>query len=1032
MENEELKKKKSKKLKSSTIKMAQDLGIIEDNSLNKNHENDLLRLKSITDKKGKKSKKSKKSKKKKDACQDDISKLLTLLFDKDRRALVEEFLSNNKDSKVDGNLLDEIFRYIEDRKSSSSKNSTLDNKIDLLLEDNNPKNSTFEDSNKLLTQLEEKSSKDNLTFSNNALMVKGDKELSQLLNKDLKEEESIQKIDDSSSLDNKSDFLKLLEDDKEIQSSDDELLEILQSANENLEEESKEDINLESNSDELVSLIEDDKKEESKEDINLESNIDELLSIIDDTKEDNDINIIEESNQKENLESNNDELSFLTEDDKESTQELNIAEDTLDTNSSKKLEEKQDSLESSENNSLSSDAKELLELLEEGEKEPNIDLKESDIANSDNINLSDSLESKSNSTEDKNQSLSQEELYKKLEEEILNSTSTPIDYDTQEPQERFEIKEVKIEDEFDGKYEDEIEERAKRDIFSSFKALLNKKVTKKSKVKKEIAKDIEEQDEPKKSKVKSINMPFFKKFAPKKRESTPKKSKKKSSFSFLKPKGEDEPNKESKKSNSSLFKKFKSAKAKKVNKKESQDITKVNMQQEQDLNLNSENILIDDLKNSLREDMQNSTQNSSNVEFNGKSRYRRISSIMEFQPFVFRGNSKEFFKIWIVNILLTILTLGIYSAWAKVRTNRYLYSSTYLNNSNFEYNADPKKILYGRAIVVGLYALFSYFSEISYDIKIAIGIMIGFLLIIPYLIRQAVSFKFKSASYRNVSFRYNGKIKSFYAFFFKAFLYIIFAILPIIFVGWLGSASKGKGVSSNALSPYKEKILDIINGYGIDIKIIFLMTLAISSIMIVMFIPAIYKGFKDLIINNGSYGQTNFKFLGTKKGAINTFIKMGIGNFLAVAILGGITFGAIIFFGNVFNFKAINFNTQSGNLIITAIIMLVYLSFVGLIKGINDAFLSNYIRNNTKLEFCEFKSEISPLKLGLIGMTNMIAIVFSFGLLYPWAKIRYIRYKLENTQFACDDYNKFVGSRNAHGTALGEETTDFFDIDIGF
>jgi hypothetical protein len=33
----------------------------------------------------------------------------------------------------------------------------------------------------------------------------------------------------------------------------------------------------------------------------------------------------------------------------------------------------------------------------------------------------------------------------------------------------------------------------------------------------------------------------------------------------------------------------------------------------------------------------------------------------------FTGSGAEYFGIWIVNLLLTILTLGIYSAWAKVR-----------------------------------------------------------------------------------------------------------------------------------------------------------------------------------------------------------------------------------------------------------------------------------------------------------------------------------------------------------------------------
>ena len=51
--------------------------------------------------------------------------------------------------------------------------------------------------------------------------------------------------------------------------------------------------------------------------------------------------------------------------------------------------------------------------------------------------------------------------------------------------------------------------------------------------------------------------------------------------------------------------------------------------------------------------------------------------------FSFTGTGKEYFKIWIVNILLSIVTLGIYSAWAKVRTEKYLHGNTFLNGSSF-------------------------------------------------------------------------------------------------------------------------------------------------------------------------------------------------------------------------------------------------------------------------------------------------------------------------------------------------------------
>jgi glutaredoxin len=49
------------------------------------------------------------------------------------------------------------------------------------------------------------------------------------------------------------------------------------------------------------------------------------------------------------------------------------------------------------------------------------------------------------------------------------------------------------------------------------------------------------------------------------------------------------------------------------------------------------------------------------------------TAVKKFQTlsFTFTGNSKEYFGIWIVNTLLRIITLGIYSPWAKVRKRRY-------------------------------------------------------------------------------------------------------------------------------------------------------------------------------------------------------------------------------------------------------------------------------------------------------------------------------------------------------------------------
>ncbi|MEO1140896.1 MAG: DUF898 family protein, partial [Pseudomonadota bacterium] len=68
----------------------------------------------------------------------------------------------------------------------------------------------------------------------------------------------------------------------------------------------------------------------------------------------------------------------------------------------------------------------------------------------------------------------------------------------------------------------------------------------------------------------------------------------------------------------------------------------------------------------------------------------------ESKGFSFKGTASEYFGIWIVNLLLSIVTLGIYTAWAKVRRLRYFYGNTWLDGHNFEYHAKPIQILIGR------------------------------------------------------------------------------------------------------------------------------------------------------------------------------------------------------------------------------------------------------------------------------------------------------------------------------------------------
>ncbi|MBB5571527.1 MULTISPECIES: YjgN family protein [Rhizobium] len=125
-----------------------------------------------------------------------------------------------------------------------------------------------------------------------------------------------------------------------------------------------------------------------------------------------------------------------------------------------------------------------------------------------------------------------------------------------------------------------------------------------------------------------------------------------------------------------------------------------------------------------------------------------------FQRASFTGSSKEYFGIWIVNILLTIVTLGIYSAWAKVRRNRYFYGNTVLLGHTFEYHAKGKQILIGRLIVFGFLIALNILSHVAPLAALAIWPVM--LVVFPWFLMRGLKFNARVTSYRNVRFDFVG------------------------------------------------------------------------------------------------------------------------------------------------------------------------------------------------------------------------------------------------------------------------------------
>ena len=142
--------------------------------------------------------------------------------------------------------------------------------------------------------------------------------------------------------------------------------------------------------------------------------------------------------------------------------------------------------------------------------------------------------------------------------------------------------------------------------------------------------------------------------------------------------------------------------------------------------------------------------------------------------FQFHGSASEYFGIWIVNILLMIVTFGLYAPWAKVRRLRYFYGNTELIKRRFDFTGIPHKILLGRLIAIGIYVAISVIS--NYSVKAMVIGVVALYLAVPWLIRATIRFKARNSKFGNARFYFSGSNKEAYWVFLKCIVINLFTL----------------------------------------------------------------------------------------------------------------------------------------------------------------------------------------------------------------------------------------------------------------
>ncbi|MBE0598827.1 MAG: DUF898 domain-containing protein, partial [Desulfuromonadales bacterium] len=122
-----------------------------------------------------------------------------------------------------------------------------------------------------------------------------------------------------------------------------------------------------------------------------------------------------------------------------------------------------------------------------------------------------------------------------------------------------------------------------------------------------------------------------------------------------------------------------------------------------------------------------------------------------------------------------VVTLGLYSAWAKVRKRRYFYGHTLVDGVPFDYLADPWAIFRGWCLGAAAFIVYTIGSQVSFILGAVFGLAL--FLAIPWIIVRARMFAARNSTYRNIRFTFQPDYRQ---------AYLVYAGLPLLLPFTLG------------------------------------------------------------------------------------------------------------------------------------------------------------------------------------------------------------------------------------------------------
>jgi uncharacterized membrane protein YjgN (DUF898 family) len=343
--------------------------------------------------------------------------------------------------------------------------------------------------------------------------------------------------------------------------------------------------------------------------------------------------------------------------------------------------------------------------------------------------------------------------------------------------------------------------------------------------------------------------------------------------------------------------------------------------------------------------------------------------VNRYDVFEFTGDGREYFRIWIVNILLSVVTLGVYSAWAKVRRLEYFYRHTRVAGATFDYHGRPLAILKGRLVAAALFG--AYYAATLVSPMLGFAAFVVLAAVMPWLLNRSLMFRFYNSSYRGLRFHFHGSTGS---------AYWVMLGLPLL-----------------------------------------------SVLSLFTLVPFAHHRMKRYQHANAAFGRTLFSFDAPVSAFYKAYLTVAVCMIGLLFVLGFFAFLLTLVIG----LSAAD--GRQAEVFIFPTVLIIYVLGAMSLFALMAALVQNVVWRHTTLGPYRFTSTLEPHRLLFIQLTNMLKMLGTLGLYKPFADVRLMRYMVGELTLVGVESMAVFGAAGGHDlTAIGEEAAEIFDIDFAF